>query len=356
MSELSYNSFLNQIHHIHAELLDPFSPAQPIDLRTVPKNIALRFLEQLVSIRAAEQKLAREKELGNLHGPVHLAIGQEAVPVGISKHITKDDFVFGGHRSHGHLLALGANLENFFLEILGKKNGLCAGIGGSMHLQDMQSRFFGSVPIVAGTVPLALGAAFAAKMDQKSGLAVAYMGDGAVEEGVVHESLNIASVMKLPIIFVVENNLFASHMNITERQPSHFVARYAAANNVPFEIVDGNDVMAVSAAFELMSKQTRESCKPGFIEAITYRWLGHVDWREDVDVGVSRDKANIDAWKVKDPIKRLYNAMEAERLIDPSEYNKIKIEIYDGVNSLWNKCLEQPETDFAQQTPTVFFE
>ena len=170
-------------------------------------------------------------------------MGQEAVPVGISQNLFEEDKVFGAHRSHGHLLSLNPNARMLFSEILGKETGFCRGNGGSMHLWDKASGFYGSVPIVAGTVPLAVGAALASKLQKDNTISVAYLGDGAVEEGVVHESLNLAKIQTYHN-FVVENNLFASHMDIP-RQPNSFTSRFAVANEIKNFVVDGNDVITI---------------------------------------------------------------------------------------------------------------
>ena len=168
-----------------------------------------------------------------------------------------------------------------------------------MHLIDKSKGFYGSVPIVSGTVPLAVGAGLACKMQKTSNVAVSYFGDGALEEGVVHESLNLASLYKLPVIFIVENNLFASHMHISLRQPNLSTTRFAVANNIPFEIIDGNNITDVSKAAKNAIKITRSGEGPFFIEAITYRWNGYVDWRDDIDVGIQRSKEDLKIGKVE---------------------------------------------------------
>ena len=215
----------------------------PLSIDGVDRELLIEFLKKMVRIRLVEKKLAAERKAGNIGGPVHLSIGQEAIPVAISSHLRKSDRVFGAHRSHAHVLALGADLGRFFSEILGRDTGLSRGMGGSMHLQDLENGFYGSVPIVAGSVPLAAGAALAAKLDKSGDVAIAYLGDGAVEEGVVHETMNFASAHNVPVVFVVENNMFASHMHISERQPLMATSRFADANAIKYHLVDGNDVL-----------------------------------------------------------------------------------------------------------------
>ena len=164
------------------------------------------------------------KNFGLIGGPVHLGVGQEAIAACISYFLDhEDDVVYSAHRSHAPIISMGTCIESLAAEILGLSSGLCQGRGGSMHLIDKNNRFGGSVPIVAGTVPIAVGAALAKKHLHDNAISLAYLGDGACEEGIFHESLNIAKVLNLPIVFVVENNLFASHMNIKQRQPSRSI-------------------------------------------------------------------------------------------------------------------------------------
>ena len=223
-------------------LSDPSKLHDPISLDNQEPDSLRAMLCSMKIIRRTEQELALRREEGLIGGPVHLGAGQEAVAVGISESLKKNYFVFGAHRSHSHLLALNPDFYRLFAEILGKKTGFSRGMGGSMHLWDQPSGFYGSVPIVAGTVPLAVGAGMAAKMKGEDGIGVAYIGDGAAEEGVVHESLNFARVQNAPVLFVIENNLFASHMHISQRQPENFTARFAEANNIGYEIIDGNNL------------------------------------------------------------------------------------------------------------------
>ena len=174
-----------------------------------------------------------------------------------------------------------------------------------MHLFDPLSGFQGSVPIVGATIPIAVGAAIACEKDNKGAVAVCYFGDGACEEGVLHESLNLASTMQLPIIFVCENNLYSSHMDIDLRQPSNRMSRFADAHRIEAKAVDGNDVVAISNLSKYAIKRARTNKSPFFIEAITYRWRGHVGPNIDLDVGVRRSQSELLTWMKRDPIERL---------------------------------------------------
>jgi pyruvate dehydrogenase E1 component alpha subunit len=269
-------------------LSNPANFHEPVDIGGFSLQQLRNFLRSMLLIRKAEQHLAGERKHGHIGGPVHLGVGQEAVAVGVSASLRKTDRIFGAHRSHAHLLALGTSLRGLFAELLGKNTGVSKGMGGSMHLWDQSQGFYGSVPIVAGTVPLAVGAALAAKMQKSSDVAVAYLGDGAMEEGVVHESLNLARIYNLPVLFVVENNLFASPMHISLRQPKDSTARFAEANDIPWRLLDGNNVTLVASTAAEFIAEMRAGKGPMFLEAVTHRWYGHVDWREDIDVGVHR--------------------------------------------------------------------
>ncbi len=217
----------------------------------------------MLSIRAVEERLGELVESGDVVCPVHLAIGQEAVPVAVSHHLTPADRVFGAHRSHGHYLAPGGDIYQLFAEVLGRADGCSRGMGGSMHLFAPEVGFMGSVPIVAATVPIAVGAALAAKMDDGDAVAVTYFGDGAAEEGVVHESLNLASQMNLPVIFVCKNNLYASHRDIAQRQPSDSTARFAQANGIAHAVIDGNDVAGTARTVGEMITTARQGRRAG---------------------------------------------------------------------------------------------
>ena len=302
----------------------------------------LNQLALMQLIRTCENKIAEMRKQGKIGGPVHLGAGQEAIAVGISKFLQKSDRVFSAHRSHAHLLALGSDPRALFAEVLGRSTGLTKGIGGSMHLWDQPNGFYGSVPIVAGTVPLAVGAGLAAKMQGANDISVAYFGDGAAEEGVVHESLNLASQLQIPVLFICENNLFSSHMHISQRQPLQSVARFADANGIKNRIVDGNNLIEVQDSADDLIKSVRSGGGPAFIEAVTYRQFGHVDWRDDIDVGVNRSSADLATWRSRDPIVRLSSALVAQ---NPELYSVISEQtarIHKEIDSAWDSAESDP--------------
>lgn len=324
------------------DLSNPKMQQEPVSIVDLPHSIARKMLELMIIIRKTEQQLAEGRRNKLIGGPVHLGAGQEAIAVGISESLRKTDRIFGAHRSHSHLLALNPDYHKLFAETLGRATGFSKGMGGSMHLYDQPNGFYGSVPIMAGTVPLAVGAAMAAKFQGTKDIGVAYIGDGAVEEGVVHESFNLAKIQNAPVLFVIENNLFASHMHISLRQPSDMICRFAIANEIPHQLVDGNDVAAVFKAAKKQISDIRSGKGPRLIELVTYRWYGHVDWRDDVDVGVDRSLDNIENWKARDPISRLSQAMIETKIWSKDEYLTLNKKIDIAIKKAWEAALDDP--------------
>ena len=326
-------------------LSNPESHHEPISIDNLDCELLKQMLKSMILIRKTEQHLALGRKNGLIGGPVHLGAGQEAIAVGISQSLQRTDRVFGAHRSHSHLLALNQDFYRLFAEVLGKATGFSKGMGGSMHLYDQPSGFYGSVPIVAGTVSLAVGAAMAAKLQGTNDIGVAYIGDGAVEEGVVHESFNLAKIQEAPMLFVIENNLFASHMHISLRQPSDMISRFAVANKIPHKLVDGNDVVAVFNAAKEQISDMRAGDGPRLLELVTYRWYGHVDWRDDVDVGVDRSLDDIENWKARDPIYRLSRAMIKEGIWSAAEEFTINEQLDIAIAQAWEQAMSDPYPD-----------
>ena len=249
---------------IDETILNPDNFQGTYKLDALSKDFCEKIYRKLILIREAEIKIANERKLNNIGGPVHLSAGQEAIPVGISVNINENDYVFGNHRSHAHILSLGSPVKKLFAELLGRSTGLSRGYGGSMHLIDIDYGFMGSVPIVAGTVSMAVGAGFAISQKKTKSISIAYLGDGAVEEGVFHESLNLAKINNLPVLFVIENNLFSSHMDIDKRQPSSFTSRFAESHLIDYKLVDGNNIFDVFKASEELIKNIRQKNEPNF--------------------------------------------------------------------------------------------
>jgi acetoin:2,6-dichlorophenolindophenol oxidoreductase subunit alpha len=258
----------------------------------------------MLRIRRAEEAVAELVESGEARCPCHLYIGQEAIAAGVCAALSITDTVWGGHRSHGHYLAKGGSLEQLFAEILGKTTGCSGGRGGSMHLLAADQGILGTVPIVAGTVPLACGAAMAYKMRGESRVAVAFFGDGTLEEGHVHEAMNLAALYCLPVIFICENNLYSSHLHLSERRVADNLDRAGEFHSVPGFRVDGNDVAAVFYAASSAIARAKAGEGPTLLECRTFRWKGHVGASSDLDVGVLR-RGELEQWIPQDPIRRV---------------------------------------------------
>lgn len=337
-------------------LADPTRFTGPIDLNAWPVDKLIPMLRMMLTIRTVEQRVAGLIEEGLARCPCHLAIGQEATAVGVSESLGRTDRVFGCHRSHGHYLALGGNVYRLFAEILGRVDGCSGGRGGSMHLVAHGIGFMGSTPIVAGTIPLAVGAALAAKKDGNGAVAVSYFGDGAGEEGVLHESLNFASQFGLPVLFVCENNLFSSHLDICLRQPGDRIARFAEVHDISCRVVDGNDVVAVAEAARELVAGARRGDGPGFLEAVTYRWCGHVGPKEDIDVGLRRKAADLAAWKKRDPIRRLAEALEQRSDLDQGAHEAMTAEVMIEIRRACDRAVQTPYPDESALLDFVYAE
>lgn len=343
------------VQHNFNDLIDPSCLHAPVVLDPAMANLYIKQLRLMVLIRKAEEKIADGVINKDIKCPCHLGIGQEAIAVGISSQIRSSDRVFGAHRSHTHFLSLGGSVYHLFAEVLGKVTGCSKGMGGSMHLIDKGIGFHGSVPIVGATVPIATGAALAALKDNNGDVAVSYFGDGAIEEGAVQESFNLAAVMKLPIIFVCENNLFSSHLHINLRQPHNSTARFAEAHNITYDVVDGNDIELMNRTAKQAVNFCRERKGPYFIEAVTYRWRGHVGPSEDIDVGVKR-KDDLDLWKKRDPIKRLLDALIDKHLFDLDQFDMLNESVQLEIDDAWNQAMSDPYPNNEQLMETVYFD
>ena len=324
------------------ELADPSKLHDPIAVDGRDHEQLLSWLWSMKLIRRTEEVIGQMVTSGEVSCPCHLAIGQEACAVGVAATLDVDrDVAFGAHRSHGHYLALGASLEELLAEVLGRTTGCSRGMGGSMHLTAPTRGLLGTVPIVGATVPMAIGAALAARMNGKGGVAVAFFGDGAMEEGVVQEALNFAAAHSFPTIFVCENNLFSSHLQILLRQRGDRVGRFAEAHGVPCWTVDGNDVTAVHDVAIQAVDRARSGNGPGFLELVTYRWRGHVGPREDLDVGVLRS-GELQLWKRRDPIDRLAQGLLSVGIVEQDHVEEMDREIREAVEAALGTARSAP--------------
>ncbi len=264
----------------------------------------------MLRMRMVEETIARVYPEREIRSPTHLYIGQEAVAAGVCANLTRDDVVAANYRSHGWYLAKGGDLRAMMAELYGRATGCSGGWGGSMHLIDPAAGVLGTSAIVCGGIPHAVGTALADQMNGRTSVSVAAFGDGAVEEGGFHESMNFASLKKLPVIFVCENNLWAAFSPIADRQPHFEIHRRAEGYGVPAALVDGNDAVAVQAAAAEAVARARSGGGPTFLEFRTYRWLEHCGPNDDTLAGL-READELATWRARCPVERLRGAMSA---------------------------------------------
>ena len=263
----------------------------------------VNLYRDMLRLRVVEECIAELYPEQEMRCPVHLYTGQEAIAVGVSAALTVDDSVLSGHRSHGHYLAKGGNLKSMVAEIYGRVTGCSKGNGGSMHLVDLSVSFLGAAPIIGSTIPIAVGAGLSASMRGENTVSVVYFGDSACETGVLHESMNYASLHKLPVIFVCENNLYSVNSPLEERQPSNReIFRVASSHNIIAQQGDGNNVRNVHQIMAEAVARARNGDGPTFLEFQTYRWHEHVGPNFDDDIGY-RTELEIQNWRKKCPVK-----------------------------------------------------
>jgi pyruvate dehydrogenase E1 component alpha subunit len=308
-----------------------------------------RFYKEMIRIRCCEESLVDPILSGEIICPCHLYSGQEAIATGICASLNADDYVFGNHRSHGHFLAKGGDMRQMMAEIYGRESGCSGGRGGSMHLIDADNGMMGSAPIVAGTISLATGAALAASLARNAKVAVSFFGDGAAGEGVLYECLNFASLKKLPILFVCENNLYSTHMPILECRVESNIYKVAEPFCIAAMQVDGNDVLAVYEAGRSSVEKCRKGDGPVFIECLTYRLRGHVGPDDNIQ-GTHTDlrpKEELDAWSLKDPIIRFKKYLLDNGISDKEQLERIErgAEAEAGEAHAFARSCVQPERE-----------
>ena len=267
------------------------------------KDELLEMFRKMQLIRKTEEHLGNASKAGEIPGPVHLYIGQEAVGVGVCTHLSDSDWIASTHRGHGHFLAKGGEPKTLMAEVYGRETGICKGMGGSMHVADFSKGIIGANGIVGGGIGLTTGAALASQLDGEGAVAVAFFGDGAANQGVLMESLNIGALWKLPLILVCENNGF-SEFSPSDTVTSGEIAARAHPFGVPGVAVDGNDVLAVWQTANVAIRRAREGGVPTLIEARTYRTRGHVEYEHTFLTRPYRDEAEVEAWLGRDPLKR----------------------------------------------------
>jgi pyruvate dehydrogenase E1 component alpha subunit len=260
-----------------------------------------QMLQDMHTIRAFEERAEQLYSLGKVHGTMHLSIGQEATAVGAANALEDGDYLLNHHRGHGHCLAWGSDVNRMMAEFTGKETGFCRGRGGSMHIADVDANNLGANGIVAGGVPISVGVGLSIKMRRTSQVCMVIFGDGAANEGALHEALNMASIWDLPIIFLCENNQYAMSMPMPKAFNIEQISDRAAGYGIPGETVDGNEVLAVYEAIKRAADRARHGEGPSLIESVTYRYKGHS--KSDKQAYRTRDEVN-DWMDNRDPINR----------------------------------------------------
>lgn len=283
----------------------------------VIESLGPEFLKQMLqdmhTIRAFEERAEQLYSLGKVHGTMHLSIGQEATAVGASNALEDGDYLLNHHRGHGHCLAWGSTPDRMMAEFLGRETGYCRGRGGSMHIADVESNNLGANGIVAGGVPLAVGVGLSIKMRKTSQVCMVIFGDGAANEGAFHESMNMASIWNLPVIYLCENNQYAMSMPFPKAFNIEHVSQRAAGYGIPGVTVDGNDPLAVYLAVREAADRARRGEGPTLIESITYRYKGH----SKSDRQAYRSREEVAEWmEQRDPIKRFASLLVAGGIVD----------------------------------------
>ncbi|MBL8165126.1 MAG: thiamine pyrophosphate-dependent dehydrogenase E1 component subunit alpha [Anaerolineae bacterium] len=279
------------------------------------------MLQDMHTIRAFEERAEQLYGLGKVHGTMHLSIGQEATAVGASNALQDGDYLLNHHRGHGHCLAWGSDVNRMMAEFVGKETGYCRGRGGSMHIADVDSNNLGANGIVAGGVPIAVGVGLSIKMRKTQQVCMVIFGDGAANEGAFHESLNMASIWKLPVIYLCENNQYAMSMPVQKAFTIENISTRATAYNIPGVTVDGNDPLAVYLAVQEAAERARRGDGPSLIESKTYRYKGHS--KSDRQAYRTRDEVN--EWmEQRDPIMRFSALLTTAGVVSEDEANGMR--------------------------------
>jgi pyruvate dehydrogenase E1 component alpha subunit len=280
------------------------------------------LLRQMIRIRHFEAKCVELYQAQKILGFLHLYDGEEAVSVGVMEALGPEDAVVATYREHGQAIARGVGMDRLMAELLGKQEGCCLGRGGSMHIFDRATRFYGGNAIIGGGLPLAIGIALGDKMQGRNTLTACFFGDGAVDEGEFHESMNLAALWRLPVLFVCENNLYSMGMALARAEAETDIARKAAGYRMPGVAVDGMDVVAVEAAARHAVEQIRGGAGPQLLECRTYRFRAHSMF----DAQTYRTKDEVETWRKKGPIVRFQGWLQESGLIRPDEVSGIEAE------------------------------
>lgn len=310
----------------------------------------LHLYRQMQLIRSAESKLGDAYKRGDIPGPVHLYIGQEAIAVGVCTHLLDTDWITSTHRGHGHFLAKGGDMQSMFAELYGKASGICKGKGGSMHVADVGKGMLGANGIVGGGIGIATGAALAAQLGERGVVSVAFFGDGASNQGVLMESMNIASLWKLPLIFVCEANGYSEFSTTSSVTAGNIADRPRSLGIEAYE-VDGNDVLAVSALAKSCIDKARVGQGPSFILASTYRIRGHVETEQSILQRPYRTAEEIEVWQARDPIEIVKRALLKADSANESVLQELAVGVEREVEAAFDRAqmAEDPEPWSAHQ-------
>jgi len=328
------------------EPVDELVPA----LRHGAPSDSSQLLSEMLRIRFFEEEVQQLFSLNLVRGSTHLMQGQEAIPVGVSSVLFKTDTMTCTYRGHGAVLAKGAAMDACFGEILGRAGGLCKGRGGSMHLTDVSVGALGSNAIVGAHLPISVGAALTSKLRRTGSVSVAFLGDGATNIGTFHESVNMAAVWKLPVIFVIENNQYGEYSPVAATTPISRLADRSVSYGIPGVFVDGNDVVSVRAVTIQALERARSGLGPTLIEANTYRQVGH----SRSDPGAYRPEGELDAWLLKDPILQLENAMIASDPQATSHIALVREQVKLEVIQARDRALSWPEPPVEARFEDVY--
>lgn len=314
---------------------------------------SLGLLRSMLLIRYSEEQLVKCYARGEIPGGMHTYIGEEAVAVGLCAHLRKDDAVFSTHRGHGHAIAKGMKPERLIAEVLGKATGCCQGRGGSMHLYEPDVGFYGTSGIVGPSILLASGAAYKFKLEGSGRVGVAFFGDGASNNGAFHEGLNMATTWQLPVIFVCENNMYATEVAFAYASKSSSVASRACGYNLPGVEVDGNDVLAVYQAAGEAIQNARQGNGPTLIECHTYRTRAHSEGMRDAGY---RTQEEIDSWKARDPIKLFKELLLQLGVVPATELEALEAELLTTAEEAAQFARQSPMPDPSTVAQHVFAE
>lgn len=310
-------------------------------------NLLINLYEQMYRIRAVEEAIADNYPDGKMRCPVHLSIGQEAIPAAFSQVIRTSDFAVSTHRGHAHYLAKGGNLNAMIAEIYGKSTGCAKGKGGSMHLIDLSVNFMGTSAIVGNSIPIGVGLALSAQLKKTNQISCIFLGDGATEEGVFYESVNFAAVRKLPVLFICENNLYSVYSPLSVRQPKgRSIAKMVSAMGVQTAIGYGSDIVSCYEIMRDAVDSVRNTGMPFFLEFSTYRWREHCGHSFDNDIGYRTEEEFLE-WQAKDPLNNLSHQLTSADANGLANIESIKARINSEIDSAFNFA---ESSDFPDQS------